>query len=90
MYVLIAVPKACSNKQVAKVTEHENLAVIVAAKSKLEEAHSKYIKESTALQKTNPISFDEYEGTKEEYELYCLKFHTNYIRIGDDRYESRD
>lgn len=59
--------------EVTKIAESDNIAELVATKTKIEQDHARYIKEMDSLGRTQPIPFEQYEGTKEEYEDYLAK-----------------
>ena len=82
MFILVAVPKSGHQREPIRVAESTNLSELVASKCKLEEAHAKYQREATELNKTEPLSFTEYEGTEEEYKAYCEKLREQVWKYG--------
>lgn len=63
---------ACSGK-VSKVGESENLGELVALQSQIEQDHARYTKQYSEIARTQPVDFDKYEGTEEEYKEYRAK-----------------
>lgn len=81
MFVLVAV----ANNVPVKVVEADNLGDIVAAKSKITEANDLFAKQIEKFHKqpASALSFEEYEGTKEEYEKYLVAFKQELDRLGN-------
>lgn len=82
MYILIAIPR--TGGQPMRVTESSNLAELTASKVKLQEAHTKYQKQAEELNKVQPITFEQYEGTQEEYDNYLQELQKEVFVQGRD------
>lgn len=62
----------CSNK-VSKIIESDDLGALVAEQTKIEQSHAIYLKQVDQLARTQAVSFEDYEGTEEEYKAYIAK-----------------
>lgn len=82
MFILVAVPKSGHQREPIRIAESTNLSELMASKCKLEEAHGKYTREATELKQTEPMSFEQYEGTEEEYKSYCEKLREQVWKYG--------
>lgn len=82
MFILVAVPKSGFAREPIRVAQSTNLSELMASKCKLEESHVKYQREAAELNKTEPVSFEEYEGTEEEYKSYCEKLREQVWKYG--------